>query len=277
MDIHDPYRIPRPAVISFSGGRTSGYMLAHIVAAYGGTLPDDIAVVFANTGLEHLATLDFVDICSKAWGVDIAWVEYDWDAPHRTRIVDHRGASRGGEPYAALIDRKGFAPSVGIRFCTGSRYVELDITHIMYSPASHNVRDFTGEKLQAHPSAEESSVFAAAALRPSPNPGRSPKHAPPGSPASLGDGDWTGTALEDCSDHLRGLAPKRKRYFLWGQRTATTPGEWIELRIPHRIRYPVEGNPLHVMAVAEQWCDGVGEPHFLRLSDLEPAPETADA
>ena len=119
MDIHDPYRIPRPAVISFSGGRTSGYMLEHIVAAYGGTLPDDIAVVFANTGLEHPATLDFVDICSKAWGVDIVWVEYDWDAPHRTRIVDHRSASRGGEPYAALIDRKGFAPSVGIRFCTG--------------------------------------------------------------------------------------------------------------------------------------------------------------
>ena len=119
MDIHDPYRIPRPAVISFSGGRTSGYMLAHIAAAYGGALPDDIAVVFANTGLEHPATLDFVDTCSKAWGVDIAWVEYDWDAPHRTRIVDHRSASRGGEPYAALIDRKGFAPSVGIRFCTG--------------------------------------------------------------------------------------------------------------------------------------------------------------
>ena len=119
MDIHDPYRIPRPAVISFSGGRTSGYMLEHIVAAYGGTLPDDIAVVFANTGLEHPATLDFVDTCSKAWGVDIAWVEYDWDAPHRTRIVDHRSASRGGEPYAALIVRKGFAPSVGIRFCTG--------------------------------------------------------------------------------------------------------------------------------------------------------------
>ena len=119
MDIHDPYRIPRPAVISFSGGRTSGYMLEHIVAAYGGTLPDDIAVVFANTGLEHPATLDFVDTCSKAWGVDITWVEYDWDAPHRTRIVDHRSASRGGEPYAALIVRKGFAPSVGIRFCTG--------------------------------------------------------------------------------------------------------------------------------------------------------------
>ena len=142
MDIHDPYRIPRPAVISFSGGRTSGYMLEHIVAAYGGTLPDDIAVVFANTGLEHPATLDFVDTCSKAWGVDIAWVEYDWDAPHRTRIVDHRGASRGGEPYAALIDRKGFAPSVGIRFCTGFLYVELDIKEVIARKSLWRVEAF---------------------------------------------------------------------------------------------------------------------------------------
>ena len=119
MGIHDPYRIPRPAVISFSGGRTSGYMLKHVVEACGGALPDDIAVVFANTGLEHPATLDFVDTCARAWGVRVVWVEYDWDSPHRTRIVDHRSASRGGEPYAALIGRKGFVPNQGLRFCTG--------------------------------------------------------------------------------------------------------------------------------------------------------------
>ena len=98
MDIHDPYRIPRPAVISFSGGRTSSYMLEHIVAAYGGTLPDDIAVVFANTGLEHPVTLDFVDTCARAWDIEIVWVEYDWDAPHRTRIVDHRGRRAAASP-----------------------------------------------------------------------------------------------------------------------------------------------------------------------------------
>ena len=132
MDIHDPYRIPRPAVISFSGGRTSGYMLAHIVAAYGGTLPDDIAVVFANTGLEHPATLDFVDTCARAWDIEIVWVEYDWDAPHRTRIVDHRGASRGGEPYAALIDRKGFVPNIAIRFCTGHLKRDRIESHARY-------------------------------------------------------------------------------------------------------------------------------------------------
>ena len=116
---HNPYRVPRPAVISFSGGRTSGYMLSRIVDAYDGRLPDGIFVIFANTGLERPETLDFVDICGRQFGVDIVWVEYLWDAPHRTRVVDHATASRNGEPYSALIDRKGFVPNVTLRFCSG--------------------------------------------------------------------------------------------------------------------------------------------------------------
>ena len=46
------------------------------------------------------------------------WVEYLWDAPHRTRVVDFATASRNGEPYAALIDRKGFVPNPTLRACT---------------------------------------------------------------------------------------------------------------------------------------------------------------
>ena len=51
--VRNPYRVPRPAVISFSGGRTSAFMLKHIVDAYDGRLPPDIAIIFANTGLER--------------------------------------------------------------------------------------------------------------------------------------------------------------------------------------------------------------------------------
>ena len=108
--IRNPYRVPRPAVISFSGGRTSSYMLKKIVDAYDGWLPSDIAAVYANTGMERPETLEFVDVCGREWGVDIVWVEYLWDAPHRTRVVEFATASRNGEPYAALIDRKGFVP-----------------------------------------------------------------------------------------------------------------------------------------------------------------------
>ena len=116
----NPYRVPRPAVISFSGGRTSAYMLKKIVDAYGGRLPAGLFVAFANTGMERSETLDFVDICGREWGVAIAWLEFLWDAPHRTRIVDYRTASRNGEPYAALIDRKGFVPNVTLRACSGT-------------------------------------------------------------------------------------------------------------------------------------------------------------
>ena len=70
--------------------------------------------------MERPETLDFVDICSREWGVAIAWLEFLWDAPHRTRIVDYRTASRNGEPYAALIDRKGFVPNVTLRACSGT-------------------------------------------------------------------------------------------------------------------------------------------------------------
>lgn len=48
----DPFFIKGPAVISFSGGRTSGYMLWRILQAHDGKLPDDVYVMFANTGLE---------------------------------------------------------------------------------------------------------------------------------------------------------------------------------------------------------------------------------
>ena len=93
----------------------------------------------------------------------------------------------------------------------------------------------------------------------------------------LGDTDWVGDVLEDCSGVLKTLRPERERYYLWGKQTEASPEEWIELRIPHRFRYPVSGAGRHVRAVVEQWRDDVGEPHFLRLCDLEPASGGSDA
>ena len=48
----NPYFIEAPALISFSGGRTSGYMLKQIIDTYDGQLPADIIPCFANTGKE---------------------------------------------------------------------------------------------------------------------------------------------------------------------------------------------------------------------------------
>jgi 3'-phosphoadenosine 5'-phosphosulfate sulfotransferase (PAPS reductase)/FAD synthetase len=115
----DPFHITGPAVINFSGGRTSGYMLWRILEAHGRRLPDDVVVCFANTGREMPATLDFVRDCSAAWGVEIVWLEYRWKpgGPSYER-VNHNSASRAGEPLEMLFASKSMLPNPVSRFCT---------------------------------------------------------------------------------------------------------------------------------------------------------------
>ena len=93
----DPFLITGPAVISFSGGRTSAYMLWRILQAHGGQLPGDVVVCFANTGREMPATLDFVHECATRWGVHVTWLEYRRDAETGrtwTEVVNHNSASQ---------------------------------------------------------------------------------------------------------------------------------------------------------------------------------------
>jgi 3'-phosphoadenosine 5'-phosphosulfate sulfotransferase (PAPS reductase)/FAD synthetase len=114
--MNDPFRIEGPAVISFSGGRTSGYMLWRILQSHGGKLPDDVRVMFANTGKEMPETLDFVQECSERWNVPITWVEYRQDK--QFAIVDYKTASRNGEPFAQIITDRNFLPNPVARICT---------------------------------------------------------------------------------------------------------------------------------------------------------------
>lgn len=112
-----PYLLQGPACISFSGGRTSGYMLAKILESHGGQLPPDVHVIFANTGKERPETLDFVHECATRWGVRIRWVEYVPDKP-LFREVTHETASRNGEPFTALVRSRGYLPNPVTRMCT---------------------------------------------------------------------------------------------------------------------------------------------------------------
>ena len=113
----DPFKIDGPTCISFSGGRTSAYLLHRVLEANGG-LPDDATVIFANTGKEDEATLNFVFDCSDYWGIPITWLEYTKDEP-KFKIVDFTSASRDGEPFAQLIEKRSFLPNSVMRFCTG--------------------------------------------------------------------------------------------------------------------------------------------------------------
>ena len=117
----NPYRIEAPALISFSGGRTSGFMLKKILDAYNGTLPEDLYVVFANTGKEMPQTLDFVRDCSDKWDCKIHWLELeisDERPVYRTKEVNYETASRKGEPFEALIQRRKMLPNPVMRMCT---------------------------------------------------------------------------------------------------------------------------------------------------------------
>jgi 3'-phosphoadenosine 5'-phosphosulfate sulfotransferase (PAPS reductase)/FAD synthetase len=114
--MRDPYRITEPTVISFSGGRTSAYMLHRVMQSNDG-LPEDAIVCFANTGKEEQATLDFVHECETKWNAHIVWLEYRSDKP-RFEVVTYDTASRNGEPFEMLIEKKNYLPNMVARFCT---------------------------------------------------------------------------------------------------------------------------------------------------------------
>lgn len=117
----NPYFIKGPALVSFSGGRSSGYMLYQILKAHDFKLPKDVVVSFQNTGKEMPETLDFVEECSKQWNVPIKWLEYFYDEDekkHSFSIVTYVSASRNGEPFETLINKKQYLPNPVTRFCT---------------------------------------------------------------------------------------------------------------------------------------------------------------
>lgn len=92
-----PFAIDGPALVSFSGGLTSAYMLRRILDD-GGIRPD-VHIVFADTGKERRETYAFVHECAARWDVIIHWVE------------------RPGQ-FAQLITDRKFLPNPVMRFCT---------------------------------------------------------------------------------------------------------------------------------------------------------------
>jgi len=100
--------------ISFSGGRTSAYMLWYLFNEWKERDEWDKVVTFANTGLEAEGTLFFIDECSQEWNIPITWVEAKckdengntfsqkgWKVSHK--IVNFETASRNGEPFEEMI------------------------------------------------------------------------------------------------------------------------------------------------------------------------------
>lgn len=117
----NPFEITEPTCISFSGGRTSAYMLWRVLEANNG-LPDVAKVVFSNTGKEDEKTLEFVKNCEEKWNVPIIWTEYR-DDENKFEVVTFENASRNGEPFSALNRKRKYLPNSMARYCT----IELKI------------------------------------------------------------------------------------------------------------------------------------------------------
>lgn len=144
----DPFLITGPALISFSGGRTSAYMLWRCLQAHGGTFPDDVHVTFANTGKEREETLRFVHDCATHWNVRVRWLEWRTrrvkdDAgeaipfDQRYEEVGFNSANRDGAPFAGLITAKGYTPNAVTRFCTSELKVRVMKHFMMAQGYSH--------------------------------------------------------------------------------------------------------------------------------------------
>lgn len=110
-----PYKLSGTTVVSFSGGRTSAYMLRQVLDNNEDLT--DLVVTFANTGKEHPATLEFVQQCAERWSVPIVWLEFR-DNEAGFAVVDFASASRQGEPFEALIRKRKYLPNPVTRFCT---------------------------------------------------------------------------------------------------------------------------------------------------------------
>jgi len=111
---------PKPKMnISFSGGRTSAYMTKKIIDNWSDRY--DFIVVFANTGLEHPRTLEFIRNCDDRFGFGTVWVEgvvhYGERKSSTHKIVNFETASRNGEPFEAYIKKYGI-PNTQFPQCT---------------------------------------------------------------------------------------------------------------------------------------------------------------
>lgn len=107
-------------LVSFSGGRTSAFMLKFILE-HPNYRHANVLVVFANTGKERPETLDFIHQCDTRWNANVHWIEaevhHDEKISSTPRLVSYETADREGKVFEEVIKKYGL-PSKLHRHCT---------------------------------------------------------------------------------------------------------------------------------------------------------------
>ena len=133
-------------ILSISGGRSSAYLLRHVLDAHDGVLPPNSEAIFCNTGHERDETLDFVRDLSEYWNCPITWIEYTIKDDREGYLkVNHDTASRKGEPFDLLLE-KHLMPDIHRRTCTYTLKTDLLRRYVWreYKVTKRNVRHVVG-------------------------------------------------------------------------------------------------------------------------------------
>lgn len=128
------FQVEGPAVISFSGGLTSAYMLRRILDE---GLQADVHVVFCDTGKEREETYTFVARVAQEWGVKLWYLSYGY-GPSDERLFFPKGKT----PFDLIIARRRYLPNPTTRFCTQ----ELKINQIKHFMRFLGYRETVGKR-----------------------------------------------------------------------------------------------------------------------------------
>lgn len=105
-------------LVSVSGGETSMYMAQYLKEKWGKT--NDLKYIFANTGEENEATLEFIEKCSQYFDLPIIWVEAVFGLYKKgvtAQMVSFETATRNSEPFERMIEKFGI-PNLSFPHCT---------------------------------------------------------------------------------------------------------------------------------------------------------------
>ena len=122
-------------VVSFSGGRTSAY-LVHLIEKMrkDGDFTGNVEYIFMDTGAEHPKTYEFIKKCVEHFGIDLTCLQGDFEQPvgvgHSYKVVPLESLKHDmiNGPFGRLMAKYG-VPTVASAWCTSRMKEE---THDKY-------------------------------------------------------------------------------------------------------------------------------------------------